>query len=258
MGLPYLFGQEHEEGEGDERNKVYVYGDCAINVSPNAEELAAIAVASAQTAKSFGIKPRVALLSYATGDSNTGEQITKVSAEGPSQHHLWSRPRKSAGGEVVSCKPPSARLSGFLDGAAKIPPVGQRWVNGGSTAVGARRRLRAVSVLLLTCASLVPHSCLTCSHSCLTYGLLVREGTARANEIIKDGPLADVPIEGPLQFDAAVDPEVAKVKVKTPSEVAGRANVCIFPDLNTGNNAYKAVQQASDCIAMGPIMQVGK
>jgi len=141
--------------------QVYVYGDCAINVNPNSQQLAAIAVASAQTAMSFGIKPRVAMLSYATGESNTGELITKV-----------------------------------------------------------------------------------------------REATAEAKALVLlDEAMKAVPVEGPLQFDAAVDPEVALLKVKTPSQVAGRANVCIFPDLNTGNNAYKAVQQASDCIAMGPIMQ---
>jgi phosphate acetyltransferase len=82
----------------------------------------------------------------------------------------------------------------------------------------------------------------------------VRDATATAQAMVADNA-KPFPIEGPLQFDAAVDPEVAKVKVKTASEVAGKANVCVFPDLNAGNNAYKAVQQASDCIAMGPIMQ---
>jgi len=62
-------------------------------------------------------------------------------------------------------------------------------------------------------------------------------------------------IEGPIQYDAAVDSEIAKMKIKGHSEVAGRANVCIFPDLNTGNNTYKAVQQSTGAIAMGPIMQ---
>lgn len=63
-------------------------------------------------------------------------------------------------------------------------------------------------------------------------------------------------VDGPIQFDAAVDPEVAAVKYKgDPGPVAGRANVCIFPDLNAGNNAYKAVQQASGCVAIGPVMQ---
>ena len=82
----------------------------------------------------------------------------------------------------------------------------------------------------------------------------MRDATASAQAMVADNA-KPFPIEGPLQFDAAVDPEVAKVKVKTASEVAGKANVCVFPDLNAGNNAYKAVQQASDCIAMGPIMQ---
>lgn len=136
--------------------QVYVYGDCAINVTPNADQLGNIAASSACTAKAFGIEPRVALLSYSTGESGKGAQIE-----------------------------------------------------------------------------------------------LVKEATVIAKSIAG----ASVPIEGPIQFDAAVDPEVAKVKVKHASEVAGRASVCVFPDLNTGNNTYKAVQQASGCIAMGPIMQ---
>jgi len=118
--------------------QVFVYGDCAINVNPDSQQLADIAVSSANTAKAFGIKPRVALLSYATGDSNSGDLITKV-----------------------------------------------------------------------------------------------KEGCEKAQAMATEQTL-DFPIEGPLQFDAAVDPEVAKVKVKTASEVAGRANVCVFPDLNTG------------------------
>ncbi|GFH21302.1 uncharacterized protein HaLaN_18577, partial [Haematococcus lacustris] len=65
----------------------------------------------------------------------------------------------------------------------------------------------------------------------------------------------DIKVEGPIQYDAAIDPKVAAVKVKTASEVAGKATVFVFPDLNTGNNTYKAVQQASGGIAMGPVMQ---
>ncbi|KIY92218.1 phosphate acetyltransferase [Monoraphidium neglectum] len=65
----------------------------------------------------------------------------------------------------------------------------------------------------------------------------------------------DLKVEGPIQYDAAIDPKVAAVKIKTHSEVAGRANVFVFPDLNTGNNTYKAVQQATGAIAMGPVMQ---
>ena len=137
-------------------DKVYVFGDCAINVEPNAEQMAEIAVATAKTAAIFGIDPRVAMLSYATGTSNTGPMIEKV-----------------------------------------------------------------------------------------------EKATALAQQM-----LPGVPIAGPLQFDAAVDPAVAREKVKGgENEVAGRATVLIFPDLNTGNNTYKAVQQTSKCIAMGPIMQ---
>lgn len=139
---------------------VKVFGDCAINVAPTADELAEIAVASAKTAMKFGIDPRVALLSYATGDSNKGDLIDKV--------------------------------------------------------------IRA---------------------------------TAKAKEIATtEGFMDPEMIQGPLQFDAAVDPAVAAVKAKD-SVVAGRANVLIFPDLNSGNNGYKAVQQASKTIAVGPILQ---
>lgn len=137
---------------------VKVFGDCAIMESPDSAELATIAQASALTATAFGINPRIAMLSYATGDSNTGPMIAKV-----------------------------------------------------------------------------------------------REAT----EIVKrDCPMFADKIDGPIQFDAAVDPEVAAVKYKgDPGPVAGRANVCIFPDLNAGNNAYKAVQQATGCVAIGPVMQ---
>mmetsp|Transcript_10487 Transcript_10487/g.16403 ORF Transcript_10487/g.16403 Transcript_10487/m.16403 type:complete len:283 (+) Transcript_10487:286-1134(+) len=135
---------------------VYVFGDCAINVDPNSEELAQIAISSAKTAQAFGINPRVAMLSYATGQSNQGPMIDKV---------------------------------------------------------------------------------------------------RQATQKVKD-EMSEIHIEGPMQFDAAVDAEVAKVKVKDgTSEVAGKATVCIFPDLNTGNNTYKAVQQAARCVAIGPIMQ---
>jgi phosphate acetyltransferase len=139
---------------------VKVFGDCAINVSPTADELAEIAVASAKNAIKFGIDPRVALLSYATGDSNKGDLIDKVV-----------------------------------------------------------------------------------------------KATAKAKEIAAaEGFMDPDLIQGPLQFDAAVDPAVAAVKAKD-SRVAGRANVLIFPDLNAGNNGYKAVQQASKTIAVGPVLQ---
>mmetsp|Transcript_20127 Transcript_20127/g.60011 ORF Transcript_20127/g.60011 Transcript_20127/m.60011 type:complete len:1183 (+) Transcript_20127:244-3792(+) len=134
---------------------VKVFADCAINVSPNPDQLAQIAVASARTAAAFGVEPRVAMLSYATGDSNAGALIDSV-----------------------------------------------------------------------------------------------REATEKAKALAPD-----VPIEGPLQFDAAVDPEVAAVKYKGTSEVPGAATVCIFPDLTSANNGYKAVQQATKSIAVGPVMQ---
>ncbi len=134
--------------------RVLVYGDCAINPDPNAEELAEIAIASAETAKQFGIEPLVAMLSYSTGDSGRGQDVEKV---------------------------------------------------------------------------------------------------RRATEIVRTRR-PDILVEGPIQYDAAIDPEVAKKKMPE-SPVAGRATVFIFPDLNTGNNTYKAVQRSSGAIAIGPILQ---
>ncbi|KAH7424118.1 hypothetical protein KP509_12G090800 [Ceratopteris richardii] len=138
------------------QGKVLVFGDCAINTNPTTEELAQIAIASANTAVAFGIQPRVALLSYATDNSNSGPLVDKIA-----------------------------------DAVA-----------------------------------------------------LVRE---RKPDLI---------VEGPLQYDAAVNAEIAKIKLKgKATPVAGRANVLIFPDLNTGNITYKAVQQSTDALAMGPIIQ---
>jgi phosphate acetyltransferase len=135
-------------------DRVLVYGDCAINPDPNAEQLADIAVSSAETAQSFGIEPRVAMLSYSTGESGKGADVDKV-----------------------------------------------------------------------------------------------KEATRIAKQL-----RPDLKIEGPIQYDAAIDPDVARVKLPG-SEVAGRATVFIFPDLNAGNNAYKAVQRAANAIAIGPVLQ---
>ncbi|KAI3427945.1 hypothetical protein D9Q98_006335 [Chlorella vulgaris] len=136
-------------------DKVLVYGDCAVNVEPKAEELAQIATVSADTAAAFGISPRVALMSYSTGSSGSGPQVEKV---------------KAATALVKEARP-------------------------------------------------------------------------------------DLLVEGPIQYDAAVDPVIAAQKIKGDSDVAGKATVCIFPDLNTGNNTYKAVQQSTGAIAIGPLMQ---
>jgi phosphate acetyltransferase len=135
-------------------DQVLVYGDCAINPDPNAEQLAHIAISSAETAQSFGIEPRVAMLSYSTGESGKGTDVDKV-----------------------------------------------------------------------------------------------KEATRIAKQLCPD-----LRLEGPIQYDAAIDPEVAKVKLPG-SEVAGRATVFIFPDLNAGNNAYKAVQRAANAVAIGPVLQ---
>jgi phosphate acetyltransferase len=135
-------------------DRVLVYGDCAINPDPTAEQLADIAISSAETARSFGIEPRVAMLSYSTGESGKGADVDKV-----------------------------------------------------------------------------------------------KEATRLAKQL-RPG----LKLEGPIQYDAAVDPDVARVKLPG-SEVAGRATVFIFPDLNAGNNAYKAVQRAANATAIGPVLQ---
>ena len=135
-------------------DRVLVFADCAVTPNPTSSNLADIAIASAQTAESFGIEPRVALLSYSTGTSGTGPDVERV-AEGTK---------------------------------------------------------------------------------------LLRE---RAPELM---------VEGPIQFDAAIDPVVAKTKLPD-SPVAGRATVFIFPELSTGNTTYKAVQRTADAIAIGPVLQ---
>ncbi|MBT2499038.1 phosphate acetyltransferase [Agromyces sp. ISL-38] len=135
-------------------DRVLVYGDCAVVPVPTAEELADIAVSSAETAAQFGIEPRIAMLSYSTGESGSGADVDKV-----------------------------------------------------------RRATQ-----------------------------LVRE---RAPHLA---------VEGPIQYDAAADAAVARTKLPD-SEVAGRATVFIFPDLNTGNNTYKAVQRSSGAVAIGPVLQ---
>jgi phosphate acetyltransferase len=134
--------------------KVLVYGDCALNQDPTASELADIAIASAMSAKLFDIEPKVAMLSYSTGESGHGDDVDKV--------------REAT--QIIKQKAPS---------------------------------------------------------------LLV---------------------EGPIQYDAAINKEVAKLKLPH-SKVAGEASVFIFPDLNTGNNTYKAVQRSSGAVAIGPVMQ---
>jgi len=135
-------------------DRVSVFGDCAINPNPNAEELAEIAISSAKTAKDFGIEPKVAMLSYSSGASGKGADVDKV--------------RQAT--EIVKTKAP------------------------------------------------------------------------------------DLKIEGPIQYDAAVDMRIGKSKMPN-SEVAGRASVLIFPDLNTGNNTYKAVQRETGALAIGPVLQ---
>jgi phosphate acetyltransferase len=134
--------------------QVVVFGDCAVNPNPTVEQLADIAIQSADSAKAFGIEPRVAMLSYSTGTSGGGNDVEKV---------------KKA-----------------TDLAKKQRP--------------------------------------------------------------------DLMIDGPLQYDAAIVPEVGRAKAPK-SDVAGRATVFIFPDLNTGNVTYKAVQRSANAVAIGPMLQ---
>ncbi|GAA4821041.1 phosphate acetyltransferase [Tomitella cavernea] len=135
-------------------DRVLAFGDCAVVPDPTAEELADIAVSSARTAAQFGIDPRVAMLSYSTGESGSGADVDKVRA---------------------------------------------------------------------------------------------------ATTLVRDRGTG-LPVEGPIQFDAAVEPSVAAAKMPD-SAVAGRATVLVFPDLNTGNNTYKAVQRTAGAVAIGPVLQ---
>ncbi|GFD73492.1 phosphate acetyltransferase [Tenacibaculum sp. KUL113] len=135
-------------------DRVSVFGDCAINPNPTAEELAEIAISSADSSIAFGIAPKIAMLSYSSGASGKGEDVDTV---------------------------------------------------------------------------------------------------RRATEIVKE-KRPDLKVEGPIQYDAAVDLSVGKKKLPN-SEVAGQANVLIFPDLNTGNNTYKAVQRETGALAIGPMLQ---
>jgi phosphate acetyltransferase len=135
-------------------DRVSVFGDCAVNPDPSSEELAEIAISSADNGLRFGIEPRVAMLSYSSGTSGSGEDVDKV---------------------------------------------------------------------------------------------------RRATLIVKE-KRPDIKIEGPIQYDAAVDPAVGRQKLPG-SEVAGQASILIFPDLNTGNNTYKAVQRETGALAIGPMLQ---
>lgn len=135
-------------------DQVLIYGDCAINPEPNAEQLADIAIQSADSAIQFGIDPKVAMISYSTGTSGHGADVEKVKL---------------------------------------------------------------------------------------------------ATKLAQD-KRPDLIIDGPLQYDAAIMENVAKTKAPN-SPVAGQANVFIFPDLNTGNTTYKAVQRSADLVSIGPMLQ---
>lgn len=149
-----VLGGASEKDENEKNERVWFFADCAITPRPSTEQLAGTALSTANTAKSFGYEPKVAFLSYSTGDSAKGEMIDFV---------------KEA-----------------LEIAQKAAP--------------------------------------------------------------------DIAMDGPMQFDAAVDSKVAKSKMPN-SKVAGQANVFIFPDLNCGNITYKAVQRSANALAIGPILQ---
>ncbi|WBO85156.1 phosphate acetyltransferase [Hymenobacter yonginensis] len=135
-------------------DRVAVFGDCAVNPNPTAEQLAEIAISSADSSRRFGIEPRVAMLSYSSGTSGEGADVDKV-----------------------------------------------------------------------------------------------RQATQLVRQL-----RPDLLVEGPIQYDAAVDPAVGQQKLPG-SPVAGQASVLIFPDLNTGNNTYKAVQRETGALAIGPMLQ---
>ncbi|WP_072690971.1 phosphate acetyltransferase [Rhodococcus marinonascens] len=135
-------------------DRVLVYGDCAVVPDPTAGQLADIAISSAQTSAQFGIEPRIAMLSYSTGDSGSGADVDKVRS---------------------------------------------------ATALVRERR-------------------------------------------------PDLLVDGPIQYDAAIEQSVADKKMPG-SQVAGKATVFIFPDLNTGNSTYKAVQRSAGAVAVGPVLQ---
>jgi len=135
-------------------DQVLVYGDCAINPDPTAEELAEIAIQSADSAAAFGLDPRVAMISYSTGASGGGEDVEKV-----------------------------------------------------------------------------------------------REATRQVHE-----RRPDLVVDGPIQYDAASVESVGQQKAPS-SPLAGHANVFIFPDLNTGNTTYKAVQRSAGVVSVGPMLQ---
>lgn len=135
-------------------NRVTIFGDCAINPNPTAEQLSEIAISSAATSIAFGIEPKIAMLSYSSGASGVGEDVDRV---------------------------------------------------------------------------------------------------RKATEIIRE-KRPELKVEGPIQYDAAVDSKVGLAKLPD-SQVAGQASVFIFPDLNTGNNTYKAVQRETGALAIGPMLQ---
>eukprot|EP01059_Diplonema_ambulator_P005888 TRINITY_DN15669_c0_g1_i1.p1 TRINITY_DN15669_c0_g1~~TRINITY_DN15669_c0_g1_i1.p1 ORF type:complete len:343 (+),score=52.73 TRINITY_DN15669_c0_g1_i1:59-1087(+) len=135
-------------------DQVVIYADCALQVSPNADELGAIAASSAHTAKAFGIDPHVALLSFATGFSNDGPLVQKV-----------------------------------------------------------------------------------------------RSAAEKAKELLSSH---NIPVFGPLQYDAAVNKKIAAAKGEN---LTNHSTVLVFPDLNCGNITYKAVQQSTGCVVMGPVLQ---
>ena len=181
-------------------DQVLAFGDCAVVPDPSAEQLADIALSSAETAARFGIDPRVALLSYSTGDSGSGADVDKVRE---ATELVKSRIQEAA-----------AAAGGSDEGASS--------------------------------ADSATHSSDPAAPS--------DDPAAHSADPAEAEFFAGLVVDGPLQFDAAVDPTVAAKKMPD-SPVAGNATVLVFPDLNTGNNTYKAVQRTAGAVAIGPVLQ---
>ncbi|MGN6743201.1 MAG: phosphate acetyltransferase, partial [Amnibacterium sp.] len=198
-------------------DRVLVYGDCAVIPDPTSEQLADIAISAARTAEQFGIEPRVAMLSYSTGTSGSGADVEKV----------------RAATELVRARAPRLLVEGPIQYDAAADP--------GVAAATAERFGIDPRVAML-------------SYSTGTSGSGAEvEKVRTATELVRRRA-PDLLVEGPIQYDAAADPEVARTKMPD-SPVAGRATVFVFPDLNTGNNTYKAVQRSSNALAIGPVLQ---
>lgn len=217
--------------------QVMVYGDCAVNVSPSSQDLASIAACSADTAAAFGIEPRVAMLSYSTMGSGAGPDVSTfvlICAQGRRQAraHGLREGGHSGTRHVVVVRTCDLKQRTPAAGSAQRQ---QEWRSAAAACMAAQQHVPGEAMQQRT--KMLMRVLLCC------WQTQVQKVTDAVKLVKEMRP--DLMVEGPLQYDAAIDPTVAAVKIKTPSEVAGKATVFIFPDLNTGNNTYKAVQQVS-------------